>query len=126
MKKDKWIYWIFTALFVLPMAGGGIPELFSAPAQLLATMAHLGYPPYLLKILGFAKIAGAVAIVSGFSPRLKEWAYAGFAFDLLGASASHFFAGDKTEPFIPLVLLLLMSVSYAYWHRLEEAIGNEQ
>lgn len=78
MKKDKRIYWIFTA------------------------------------------IAGAVAILSGLSPRVKEWAYAGFAFDLLGASASHFFAGDKTEPFIPLAFLLLMSVSYAYWHRLEE------
>ena len=121
MKRDKTIYWVFTALFLLPTAGSGIPELFmNGTAQVVATMAHLGYPPYLLKILGFAKIAGAVAILGGFSPRLKEWAYAGFAFDFLGASASHFFSGDKTEPFIPLVFLSLMAVSYVYWHKLED------
>ena len=48
-------------------------------------LVHLGYPVYLLKFLGAAKKLGVLAIVTGKFPAFKEWAYAGFAFDLLGA-----------------------------------------
>jgi len=122
VKRDKAVYWIFTLLFLLPAAGSGVPEaLGAAPAAVAATMAHLGYPPYLARILGFAKVLGALAILAGRYRRAKEWAYAGFTFDFLGAAASHLFAGDKVEPLFPLIFLALMSVSYAYWHKLEDA-----
>jgi hypothetical protein len=48
----------------------------------------LHYPLYFLTILGFWKVAGAIAILVPRFPRLKEWAYAGIFFDLTGASAS--------------------------------------
>lgn len=62
---------------------------------------------YLMKILGFAKILGGAAILYGKFPRLKEWAYAGFAFDYLGAAASHVFANDSVNAIPPLVF---------FWH----------
>lgn len=99
-------YWVFTALFLLPMAGSAIPELFTGgPASTAATIVHLGYPLYLLRILGFAKLLGAIAILSRRSRRLTEWAYAGYVFDLLGAVASHLFAGDGAFALVPATLL---------------------
>jgi hypothetical protein len=52
-------------------------------------LALLAYPPYMLAVLGTAKILGAIALVVPKFPRLKEWAYAGFVFDLIGAIWSH-------------------------------------
>jgi hypothetical protein len=49
-------------------------------------LAHLGYPSYLLAILGTAKLLGAPALLQNRFPTLREWAYAGFAFDLIGAN----------------------------------------
>src|SRR5271154_1831990 len=75
-RKQKVVYWVVTALFLLPMAGSGVPELlFEQPASTVATLVHLGYPLYLMRILGLAKVLGAMAIVSGRSRTLKEWAY---------------------------------------------------
>ena len=89
-KREKITYWVLTALFLLPMAGSGVPELLvGGPAATAASIVHLGYPLYLMRILGLAKILGAVAIVTNRSRTLAEWAYAGFVFDLVGAVASH-------------------------------------
>jgi len=74
---------------MVPGAGGGLVELFTGgPASVAETLLFLGYPVYIMKILGLAKVLGGIAILTGRSPRLKEWAYAGFAFDFLGATAS--------------------------------------
>ncbi len=122
MKRNEIAYWLSTLLFLLPTAGGGVPELlWQGPSSTAAIMTHLGYPLYVMRILGFAKILGALAIVTNRNPRLKEWAYAGFTFDFLGAAASHAFVGDKVQPFIPLAFLAALSVSYVSWRRLEEA-----
>ena len=73
----------------------------------------LGYPVYLMTILGVAKLLGVIALLAPRLPVLKEWAYAGFAFDMLGASASHAFVGDPIPSVtIPLVVMTVGSVSY--------------
>jgi hypothetical protein len=78
-----------------------------------ATLA-LGYPPYLLIILGGWKLLSAPALLAPGLPRLKEWAYAGIFFDLTGAAASHAFSGDPTgKVATPLVLLLTAATSWA-------------
>src|SRR6516162_3447387 len=103
--KQKLLYWIVTALFLLPMAGSAVLELFvGGPASTAATIVHLGYPLYLLRILGLSKLLGAAAIVSGGSRTLKEWAYAGYTFDLLGAVASHLIVGDGAVALVPAVM----------------------
>jgi len=116
--QQKVVYWVVTALFLLPMAGSGVPELlFEQPASTVTTLVHLGYPLYLMRILGLAKILGAVAIVSGRSRTLKEWAYAGYTFDLLGAVASHLIVGDGAFAAVPAIVFALVLTSYLLWTR---------
>jgi hypothetical protein len=117
-KSNRIVYWVFTLLVLLPTAGSALPELFTHGARAtVQSYLLLGYPLYLMKILGFAKIMGAVAILADRSRRITEWAYAGFGMMLLGATASHLFAGDLVHAPIPLVFFLLLSVSYALWDR---------
>lgn len=114
-------YWLTTGLFALAMSASAYFEL-SQSEQMVQGFQHLGYPLYLLTILGVAKALGVVALLVPRFPRLKEWAYAGFTFDLLGASASHGFSGDPIANVIsPLVFLGLLGVSYWLWHSRSQA-----
>ena len=105
-------YWLATGLFCLAMAAGGTMNLLRVEPQQVA-MEKLGYPGYLMTILGVAKLLGVIALLLPGLPLLKEWAYAGFTFDLLGASASHAFVGDSVmETLLPLIILGIAAVSY--------------
>src|ERR1700761_95045 len=84
MKATKAIYWTSTILFALVFALTGTLYLVHNP-QMVTKLTLLGYPPYVLAILGTAKVLGAVALVFPTFRRLKEWAYAGFVFDFVGA-----------------------------------------
>lgn len=70
-----------------------------------------------MKILGGAKIFGGLAILTGKLPKMNEWAYAGFAFDFLGATASHLISGNVAYALFPFVFFLVLSVSYTLWHK---------
>lgn len=106
-------YWAATGLVALAIGMGGVMDLM-APPEMVEGMAHLGYPAYFLVILGLYKVAGAITILLPRTPLLKEWAYAGIAFDLTGAAASHAFSGDTIDKVItPLVILAIMAVSWA-------------
>jgi len=112
MNKRLIGYWLATALFCLAMTAGGAMNLMGAEMQKEA-MAALGYPEYVMTILGVAKIFGVIALLLPKTPLLKEWAYAGFTFDLLGAAASHAFNGDAiVEAIVPLVILAIAIASY--------------
>jgi uncharacterized membrane protein len=115
IKTARWIYWTVTLLFVLTMMSAGMTYLAGASFN-VEGIVRLGYPVYLLKILGTAKLLGAIAILQGRFRTLKEWAYAGYTFNLLGASASHALHGD---PFVkvlaPIIILAFVLVSYRQW-----------
>jgi uncharacterized membrane protein YphA (DoxX/SURF4 family) len=86
----------------------------SQSEQVAETMHHLGYPLYFASILGFWKLAGAIAIVAPGFPRLKEWAYAGFFFNLTAAAASQAAVGGSAADVIaPLMFLALVMASWA-------------
>ena len=105
-------YWIATGLFCLTMAGGGTANLLRVEEQ-QEMLSELGYPTYLMTILGIAKLLGVVALLLPKTPLLKEWAYAGFTFDLLGAAASHAMIGHPvTETIAPLIVLAIALASY--------------
>lgn len=106
-------YWLATLLIATEMALGGVWDL--ARIQLVRSiMLHLGYPLWMLFILGFWKISGAVAILVPRFTRLKEWAYAGIFFNYTGAVASHLLAGDSTRVWAgPAVFALLGIASWA-------------
>ncbi|MGH7298365.1 MAG: DoxX family protein [Polyangiaceae bacterium] len=82
------LYWITTALTALAFDVPGVGNLVRA-AHIAQDMAHLGYPPYFLTVLGTWKILGAIVIVAPRFPRLKEWAYAGMIFDMIFATILH-------------------------------------
>ena len=88
--RNKLIYWIPTALFAFAMGASAVFDLMHPP-ELIEGIKKLGYPEYLATILGGWKLLGTVAILVPRMPRLKEWAYAGFFFDLTGAALSHAF-----------------------------------
>jgi len=105
-------YWVTTVFGPASFVIGGIIGL-TRGAEMLSELAHLGYPSYFSTILGAWKLVGAIAIVVPRFPRLKEWAYAGFFFDLTGAAFSHASAGDGAGTILaPLVFLALVGASW--------------
>jgi len=117
-KGLKITYWVATILFVLFMLFGGISSLIGTEAG-DAVMVALGYPLYLNIILGIAKTLGSVALIQNKFMVIKEWAYAGFAFDIIGAGLSFIFAGfGLMELIVPVITLAVMFVSYATWKKL--------
>jgi hypothetical protein len=114
---DTRIYWISTGLLALGMVGAGVQELRHAP-DLVEAAAALGYPEYLLTILGIAKLLGAPVLIAPQFRVLKEWAYAGFTFDFSGALISHVTVGDPLEVVAPsAVCLVILSISYFFYRR---------
>jgi uncharacterized membrane protein YphA (DoxX/SURF4 family) len=115
MNKRLIGYWIATALFCLAMTAGGTMNLLRVEPQQEA-MANLGYPMYLMTILGVAKILGVIALLAPRLPLLKEWAYAGFTFDMLGATAPHAFDGDSPAEIVTSLVVLAIAIA-SYWLR---------
>jgi hypothetical protein len=113
VKTTKIGYWAATGLVALGFAFGGLADLSRSP-DVVAGLAHLGYPIYFAALLGVWKVLGAVAIVVPRFPRLKEWAYAGMFFDLSGALVSHASVGDPASRLVaPVVLLALLVTSWS-------------
>jgi uncharacterized membrane protein YphA (DoxX/SURF4 family) len=106
-------YWVTTILGPSSFIIGGVLSL-TASEQVTTGLAHLGYPVYFATILGAWKVLGAVAITVPGLPRLKEWAYAGFVFDLTAAAISHASVGDSSIDIVaPLGFLALVLASWA-------------
>jgi hypothetical protein len=119
MKKTKITYWAFTGLFSFLMFGSALPDLFSVPIA-VAGFTRIGLPTYLLPFLGLAKSLGVLAILIPGYPRIKEWAYAGLVFDLIGATYSVISAGRPVGDWLPMAIpLLLAAGSYAFYHKLQ-------
>ena len=112
--RNKIIYWIATVWLSLGMVSTGIVQLLKVPEE-QDMFTRLGYPPYLLTMLGVWKLFGTVAVLIPRFPLLKEWAYAGFFFAMSGALISHLFNGDEAkELFGPALLLILTAVSWYF------------
>src|ERR1700732_2992399 len=107
----KIIYWVSTGLVAALSVFAGFAYL-SGSSQAVDGFAHVGYPQQLRIILGIAKPLGAIAVLVPGLPKLKEWAYAGFTFAWISAFVAHYLANDGTKAFMPLILLLLLAVSY--------------
>jgi uncharacterized membrane protein YphA (DoxX/SURF4 family) len=106
-------YWGATALLLFELCLGGVWDILQVP-QVRGLIDRLGYPPYILLILGVWKLLGAIALAVPRFPRLKEWAYAGVAFDLTGAIASHLASGfiDAAALAYPIAMT---GVAFASW-----------
>jgi len=120
LKTTKIIFWITTtAIFLFE---GVMPALFSQKPESIAPIVHLGYPIYFIKILTTFKILGTLALIIPQIPkRIKEWAYAGFAFDFICASLSYLnVEGFGFFAMFPLIVFAVLIVSYVCYHKMIE------
>lgn len=124
-KRNKIIYWIFTLWMSLGMISTAIVQLMKNKDE-LANFTNLGYPAYLMTIIGVWKILGVIATLIPKTPLLKEWAYAGFFFLMSGAVVSHIIVGDSIgKTFPPFLLLVLVLISW-YFRPADRKISNIQ
>ena len=111
-------YWVTTMVTALELLAGGVTDLIHGRTALVAgepvalVLAHLGYPVYLLTILGVWKIPGAIALLAPRFPRLKEWAYAGAFFVYVAAVASGIVRGGDPGTLIwPAFILAVLTLA---------------
>ncbi|GGO62808.1 hypothetical protein GCM10012289_08240 [Nonomuraea cavernae] len=114
------VYWLSTLGLASGLIGSGAQQLLRAEGVgALAPpyawgIVELGYPVYILTMLGTWKLLGAVAIVVPKYPLLKEWAYAGIFFLLTGGMFSHIASGDPWYQLLPALFLLILTI--VSWH----------
>lgn len=113
-KTHKIIYWVTTIFLSIAMLAGGIQQMLQIGGY-NEIVTQLGYPLYLLSILGVWKILGVIAILIPKKPLLKEWAYAGFLFAMSGAAISHIVIGQPITEAMPSIILLLVTVTSWYF-----------
>jgi hypothetical protein len=122
MKTSKGLlaaFWISTILFALQMGFTAYAQL--RLPQVAVAFVHLGFPPYFRVELSWAKFAGLAVLLLPMAPaRLKEWAYAGFAFTLVSAIIAHLAAGDGPKAWgWAAGTGVLWALSYVFFRQLE-------
>lgn len=118
MKKTKTIYWVTTTIFALFMASTAIPDIMMQK-EAMAFITSLGYPEYFIPFIGVAKLLGCIAIMVPGFPKIKEWAYAGLAFDLIGAVYSNLMVHGWDNGMLTMIPIFgFMIASYVYNARL--------
>lgn len=104
-------YWVTTALVAAELAVGGVWDLLRTD-YVRNVVEHLGYPVYLLTIMGAWKLPGALVLLISRFGRLQEWVYAGAVINYASAAASHVIVGDSLASIAPVALLALTVASW--------------
>jgi len=126
MKKTKLFYWIFTILFAALMLFSAIPDILVV-SDAVTFMNQLGYPNYFIPFIGYAKLLGVIAILIPGFPIIKEWAYAGLMYDLIGATYSVIAISGFSADMAPMFIFIGMGVaSYVLYRKMlrEKSVGN--
>lgn len=123
MNVNKIIFWVSTILVSLGFAASAVTYLKGGP-EIVAGFKSLGYPSYILHILATAKLLGVVSLLQTKFNTLKEWAYAGFTINIIGAAWSHAAMGQPI--FAPILFGAILAVSYIFYHRIRAGIQNYQ
>jgi hypothetical protein len=110
-------FWVVTLIFCVQIGFTAFAQLHLP--QVSAAFTHLGFPNYFRVELSWAKLLGIVLLLAPFPPRVKEWAYAGFTFDLGSAVLAHLAVGDGPQAWgWAAATLALLAGSYVLWRRL--------
>ena len=123
MKTNKILYWTFTGLISAGFLFSSYMYLGKNP-ELMAGFAQMGYPAFFVTMLGVAKLLGALAIINPWSLKLKEWAYAGFTFNLIGATWTHI--ATHTPFMAPLFFLALLAASYYFFNKVNTVEASKK
>ncbi|HYK46591.1 MAG TPA: DoxX family protein [Parafilimonas sp.] len=125
-KRNKIVYWISTLWLALGMLSTGAVQLLKAKEGQGGgdMLTHLGYPVYLLTLLGIGKLLGVIVLLVPRFPLLKEWAYAGFFFIMSGAIFSHIASGDPINEILPALLLLTLTLVSRYFRPADRKVNS--
>lgn len=122
MKKTNILYWIFTGVISAFMLFSSMPDIL-ATKEAVTFMTQLGYPVYFIPFIGWAKVLGVIAILIPGFPKIKEWAYAGLFFDLIGATYSIIAVyGISPSIIFMLATMGVLALSYIFYHRKIQAV----
>jgi len=125
MKKINILYWGITGIFGAFMLFSAIPDIIVVDEAVTFVTGKLGYPEYIIPFLGVAKTLGVIAIVIPGFPRLKEWAYAGLFFDLVGATYSGICVDGLQPPMAFMILpFTFLFLSYTYYHKRQHLLNQ--
>ncbi|HTJ13318.1 MAG TPA: DoxX family protein [Dinghuibacter sp.] len=119
MKTTNILYWVFMGLFCLLMAFSGVSGLIATPDG-MKVFTTLGYPLYFAGLLSAAKILGVIALLVPGFPRLKEWAFAGFAIDLV--SAAYSLTVVSHNGYLMILPIALFVATYVFYRRRQARI----
>jgi len=123
MKKTNILYWVITGLFAAFMTFTAIPDMIAKP-EAISFIVQLGYPKYFVSFISVAKLLGVIAILVPGFPRIKEWAYAGLFFDLLGATYSQIaVSGFQAGELFMILPIGFLFASYFLYHKKQQAIS---
>lgn len=118
MKRTKIFYWVFTLLFAAYMVYSSIGGVLLSEQSVQFMNGYLGIPNYMTQFISIAKLMGVIAILVPGFPRIKEWAYAGFAFDLVGAVYSMIAVGGMNAGVLFMLIPIgLGTASYIFFHK---------
>jgi uncharacterized membrane protein YphA (DoxX/SURF4 family) len=122
LKTLKIAYWASTCLFCGVFLMTGTSYLLHTRVM-VTKFQEIGFPLYIMNLIGILKIAGAITLLVPKFPRLKEWAYAGFVFDFVGAAWCHFAVQGFGEGVRLVIPITVVSISYLTKHRLNDQPG---
>jgi uncharacterized membrane protein len=120
-RRNNIIYWTVTIFLAIAMIAGGIQQMFQIGGY-NEIVTSLGYPLYLLSIIGVWKILGVIVILLPNFPLFKEWAYAGFFFAMSGAAISHIVMGQPFTEAMPSLILLVVTILSWYFRPADRRI----
>lgn len=124
-KANRIIYWVATLWLSLGMVSTGIVQIIKMQEE-VDDFTHLGYPTYLMTIIGISKLAGVIAVLAPGLPLIKEWAYAGFLFITAGAVTSHIISGSSASSILGPALLLVLTIVSWYFRPPDRKVGTGQ
>ena len=113
-KRNKIIYWVATLWLALGMTSTGIVQIIKMDEE-VQNFSNLGFPVYLMTLIGVWKILGVIVVLIPKFPLVKEWAYAGFFFTMTGAIISHLAIGEPIVKTLPPLLLLILTILSWYF-----------
>lgn len=127
-KTTNILYWVFTILFAGLMIFSAIPNIMLDENTMEIFVKGLGYPAYFIQLLGIGKLLGSIAIlIPGLNKTIKEWAYAGLFFDLMGATYSGIAVSKgNIDPAMAGMLIWIVPgiLSYIFWKKKMKAEGK--
>ena len=120
-KTTNILYWIFTIVFAGLMIFSAIPNIILDENTMEIFVKGLGYPAYFIQLLGIGKLLGSIAIlIPGLNKTIKEWAYAGLFFDLMGATYSGIAVskGNVDPAMLGMLIWIVPGIlSYIFWKK---------